>query len=118
MCEINQKLKPAPTTLPRRGINWSSFFLVKFAPASSAVLRAVVIARALAPNPIVVLADEPTANLDTVNSAQAMDIMKKLNEETGTAFVFATHDLQVMSYANRVIKMLDGRLVNNSHATS
>ena len=73
----------------------------------------VAIARALATNPIVVLADEPTANLDTANSAQAMDIMKKLNEETGTAFVFATHDPQVMSYANRVIRMQDGRLVNN-----
>lgn len=72
----------------------------------------VAIARALAPNPLVILADEPTANLDTTNSAQAMDIMKKLNEETGTAFVFATHDLQVMGYANRIIRMQDGRVVS------
>ncbi|MCA9926255.1 MAG: ABC transporter ATP-binding protein, partial [Anaerolineales bacterium] len=73
----------------------------------------VAIARALAPNPIVVLADEPTANLDTANGEQAMDIMQKLNEETGTAFVFATHDPRVMAYANRVLKMRDGRLVDN-----
>jgi putative ABC transport system ATP-binding protein len=78
----------------------------------------VAIARALAPNPIVVLADEPTANLDTANGTQAMDIMKKLNEETGTAFVFATHDPQVMSYASRVLKMQDGRLVDNGNGTS
>ena len=77
----------------------------------------VAIARALAPNPIVVLADEPTANLDTENGTQAMDIMKKLNEETGTAFVFATHDPRVMSYATRILKMQDGRLVNNGNGT-
>lgn len=75
----------------------------------------VAIARALAPNPIVVLADEPTANLDTANGTQAMDIMKKLNEETGTAFVFATHDPHVMSYATRVLKMQDGRLIDNGN---
>ncbi len=71
----------------------------------------VAIARALAPNPIVVLADEPTANLDTANGTMAMNIMKKLNEETGTAFVFATHDPQVMAYAGRVIRMQDGRII-------
>ena len=75
----------------------------------------VAIARALAPNPVVVLADEPTANLDTANGEQAMDIMQKLNEETGTAFVFATHDPRVMAYANRVLKMRDGRLVDNGN---
>ncbi len=74
----------------------------------------VAIARALAPNHIVILADEPTANLDTENGQQAMDIMKKLNEETGTAFVFATHDPRVVSYARRVIKMQDGKLVNGT----
>ena len=75
----------------------------------------VAIARALAPNPIVVLADEPTANLDTENGTQAMDIMKKLNQETGTAFVFATHDPRVMAYASRVLKMQDGRLIDDGN---
>lgn len=75
----------------------------------------VAIARALAPNPIVVLADEPTANLDTENGTQAMDIMKKLNEETGTAFIFATHDPRVMAYASRVVKMQDGRILDNGN---
>jgi len=73
----------------------------------------VAIARALAPDPLLVLADEPTANLDTENGRQAMEIMQKLNEETGTAFVFATHDTRVISYARRVIEMQDGKIINN-----
>ena len=73
----------------------------------------VAIARALATGPAVVLADEPTANLDTANGEQAMDIMQKLNEETGTAFIFATHDPRVMSYATRTIQMVDGKIVDH-----
>ncbi|MGB7115575.1 MAG: ABC transporter ATP-binding protein [Anaerolineales bacterium] len=73
----------------------------------------VAIARALASEPLLVLADEPTANLDTANGAQAMDIMQRLNQETGTAFIFATHDPRVMSYARRVIELQDGRIVDN-----
>ncbi|MBE2238735.1 MAG: ABC transporter ATP-binding protein [Caldilineaceae bacterium] len=73
----------------------------------------VAIARALAPRPLMVLADEPTANLDTANGEQAMEIMKRLNEQTGTAFIFATHDPRVMSFARRTVKMLDGRIVED-----
>jgi putative ABC transport system ATP-binding protein len=73
----------------------------------------VAIARALASGPLLVLADEPTANLDTANGAQAMEIMQRLNQETGTAFIFATHDPRVMSYAQRVIELQDGRVINN-----
>jgi len=73
----------------------------------------VAIARALASDPLLVLADEPTANLDTANGAQAMEIMQRLNQETGTAFIFATHDPRVMSYAQRVIELQDGRVISN-----
>jgi len=78
----------------------------------------VAIARALAPQPLLVLADEPTANLDTENGAQAMEIMQRLNQETGTAFVFATHDPRVVSYARRVVKLQDGRIIDNGVQTS
>ncbi|MFN2194877.1 MAG: ABC transporter ATP-binding protein [Anaerolineales bacterium] len=74
----------------------------------------VAIARALSTNPLLVLADEPTANLDTANGTQALEIMQRLNEETGTAFIFATHDPRVVPYAQRVIKMRDGRLENGA----
>lgn len=77
----------------------------------------VAIARALASEPLLVLADEPTANLDTANGAQAMEIMQRLNQETGTAFIFATHDPRVMSYARRVIELQDGRVSSNGEPT-
>ena len=73
----------------------------------------VAIARALATRPLLVLADEPTANLDTANGEQVMEIMKRLNEETGTAFVFATHDPRVVAYAQRVVNLRDGKIESN-----
>ena len=73
----------------------------------------VAIARALAPKPALILADEPTANLDTENGKQVMQIMEKLNKETGVTFVFATHDPRVIQYAHRVITLRDGLIVEN-----
>lgn len=74
----------------------------------------VAVARALSIHPSLVLADEPTANLDTENGEQVMEIMKKLNEETGTTFVFATHDPRVIKYARRVVTLLDGVIEKES----
>jgi putative ABC transport system ATP-binding protein len=74
----------------------------------------VAVARALSIRPSVVLADEPTANLDTENGKQVMDIMAKLNKETGTTFVFATHDPRVIKYATRVVTLRDGLIVANN----
>ena len=73
----------------------------------------VAIARALAPRPLLVLADEPTANLDSANGEQAMQIMHRLNQQTGTAFIFATHDPRVMKFARRVVELRDGRVAAN-----
>jgi putative ABC transport system ATP-binding protein len=74
----------------------------------------VAIARALATHPVLVLADEPTANLDTDNGNQVMEIMQRLNAETGTTFVFATHDPRVIPFARRVVELRDGRVTENS----
>ena len=71
----------------------------------------VAIARALATKPALILADEPTANLDTVNGEQVMEIMTRLNQETGVTFVFATHDPRVIKYARRVVTLRDGLIV-------
>jgi putative ABC transport system ATP-binding protein len=71
----------------------------------------VAVARALASRPVLVLADEPTANLDTENGKQVMEIMQRLNQETGVTFVFATHDPRVIAFARRVVELRDGRVV-------
>jgi putative ABC transport system ATP-binding protein len=77
----------------------------------------VAIARALATQPVLILADEPTANLDTENGRQVMEIMQRLNAETGTTFVFATHDPRVIPFARRVVELRDGRVTENSRHT-
>lgn len=74
----------------------------------------VAVARALATNPKLILADEPTANLDSENGKQVMDIMQRLNKETGVTFVFATHDARVISYAQRVVTLEDGLITKDS----
>ncbi|MBN2548933.1 MAG: ABC transporter ATP-binding protein [Anaerolineales bacterium] len=73
----------------------------------------VAIARALATNPSMILADEPTANLDTANGQQVMEIMTRLNQETGVTFIFATHDPRVIKYARRAITLRDGLVAEN-----
>ena len=74
----------------------------------------VAAARALSTNPSMILADEPTANLDTANGQQVMGIMANLNKETGVTFVFATHDPRVFKFAKRVITLRDGQIVENN----
>jgi len=74
----------------------------------------VAIARALATKPALILADEPTANLDTANGQQVMEIMARINRETGVTFVFATHDPRVIKYARRVVTLRDGLIVENN----
>jgi len=73
----------------------------------------VAIARALSTRPVLVLADEPTANLDTENGKQIMEIMVRLNQETGTTFIFATHDPRVIAFARRTVELRDGRVTEN-----
>jgi len=73
----------------------------------------VAVARALSTSPKMILADEPTANLDTENGEQVMEIMKKLNKETATTFIFATHDPRVIKYAARVVTLEDGLVVKD-----
>ena len=71
------------------------------------------IARAIVHNPSIVLADEPTANLDSENSYHIMEIMKKLNNEYKTSFVFSTHDEKIMSYLKRIIYLEDGKIIKD-----
>lgn len=70
----------------------------------------VSIARALVKNPRVILADEPTANLDSKTGREIIDLMKELNEREGTTFLFSTHDPMVMNHAQRLITITDGKI--------
>ena len=71
----------------------------------------VAVARALVTKPKIVLADEPTANLDSATGEAIIDLMKHMNEADGTTFIFSTHDAKVMHHADRVINLVDGQVV-------
>ncbi|MCB9222976.1 MAG: ABC transporter ATP-binding protein [Crocinitomicaceae bacterium] len=73
----------------------------------------VAVARALAPKPQFILADEPTANLDSVSTSNLLDIMARLNKEEGITFIFSTHDQRVIDRASRVITMEDGKIISD-----
>ncbi len=70
----------------------------------------VAIARAIVADPVIVLADEPTANLDSKNGAELLDLMKEINEIEKTTFIFSTHDPMVMERAHRIVTIKDGRI--------
>jgi putative ABC transport system ATP-binding protein len=70
----------------------------------------VAIARALVKRPALILADEPTANLDSATGQEILEIMMKLNRDEGTTFIFSTHDKMVMDFARRVIHIRDGQI--------
>jgi putative ABC transport system ATP-binding protein len=71
----------------------------------------VAIARALVTDPLIILADEPTANLDSATGQSILDLMRSLNRTRGTTFIFSTHDHKVMRYANAVVRLADGLII-------
>ncbi len=86
----------------------------KPAELSGGQRQRVAIARALVTNPDIVLADEPTANLDSETGASILKLMRKLNEIENTTFIFSTHDPDVIGYAKRIVKMRDGKIIEDS----
>jgi len=77
----------------------------------------VAVARALVTNPRIVLADEPTANLDSATGERIIDLMKAINKTHRTTFIFSTHDPQVMRHASRIIRLKDGRITPPADAS-
>jgi putative ABC transport system ATP-binding protein len=75
----------------------------------------VAVARAIASEPRVVLADEPTANLDSETAGRLLDLMQQLNRERGITFLFSTHDPLVIDKARRTIRLRDGRIISDDH---
>ncbi len=95
LLEIDTKLKSLPSTL------------------SGGQQQRVAVARAVAAKPKIILADEPTANLDSKNSKALMDMMRSLNEKEGISIVFASHDTYVLESVNRIIKLNDGMIIES-----
>jgi len=95
MLEIDNKLKSLPNAL------------------SGGQQQRVAVARAVASKPKIILADEPTANLDSKNSEKLMDMMRQLNEKEGVSILFASHDELILESVRRVIKMNDGMIIDD-----
>ena len=77
----------------------------------------VAVARAVVAEPSIVLADEPTANLDTATSHELIDLMRRLNQERGATFLFATHDSRLLDRVNRLVRLVDGLITGDEHLT-
>jgi len=88
----------------------------KSAELSGGQRQRVAIARALVTKPVIVLADEPTANLDSETGKRIIELMKTINATEGTTFIFSTHDAHIMKQARRVVNILDGRIVSSDAA--
>jgi len=80
---------------------------------SGGQMQRVAIARALVTNPKIVFADEPTANLDSKTAHKIIDLMKRIQKEHNTTFVFATHDEKIVTNVDRLITLEDGRIIND-----
>jgi putative ABC transport system ATP-binding protein len=78
----------------------------------------VAVARAIVHRPSLVLADEPTANLDTRNATQLIDLMRDLNRTLGLTFIFSTHDQRLLEHTPRIVRLTDGRILGDTHSTS
>lgn len=78
----------------------------------------VAVARALAADPDIILADEPTANLDSASGQALIDVMRRLNDERGVTFVFSTHDPRLLGSVTRIVRLEDGRVVDEERAST
>ncbi|MDD5729691.1 MAG: ABC transporter ATP-binding protein [Candidatus Omnitrophica bacterium] len=110
---LNKKISGNKRGLARQALD--SVGLLKYADhrpleLSGGQQQRVSIARAIVGQPLLVLADEPTANLDHATGEEIIALMKKINQERKTTFIFSTHDQKIMDKANRIIRLFDGEV--------
>jgi putative ABC transport system ATP-binding protein len=111
----SERRKQAREVLERLGL--SEFADRRPNELSGGQQQRVAVARAVASKPKLVLADEPTANLDGENAEVLLNMMRELNEEHGITFLFSTHDPRVVAYARRVVTLVDGRVSSDEAKT-
>ena len=95
-------------------VGLKEFTVHRPAELSGGQRQRVAIARALVTNPDIVLADEPTANLDSVTGASILELMAEMNKVEKTTFVFSTHDANVLKYAKKIVKIKDGKIADQN----
>lgn len=110
MLGISEKEKKERVLKMLAEVGLSNFVKHRPDELSGGQRQRVAIARALVTNPKMVLADEPTANLDSATGEEILSIMKKLNAEHQTTFIFSTHDSKIMKYAKKIYNISDGRI--------
>ena len=107
-----QRRKRAETILDDVGL--SGKYDRRPAELSGGQQQRVAVARAIVSNPSIVLADEPTANLDSTSGKSLLEMMKQMNEHKNVTFIFSTHDQMVMNYARRLIHIRDGKIADDT----
>ncbi|MNK12587.1 ABC transporter ATP-binding protein YxdL [compost metagenome] len=115
---VNKRLRDERVKQLFRQIEMDDKMDARPAQLSGGQQQRVAVARALSSKPQFVLADEPTANLDSKSAANLLDIMAKLNKEEDMTFLFSTHDQRVIDRARRVITLVDGRIISDTAAVS
>lgn len=108
---VNERKKRATAILDEVGLE--GIYHRRPAELSGGQQQRVAVARAIVSNPSIVLADEPTANLDSVSGKGLLEIMKQMNEQKNVTFIFSTHDSMVMEYARRIVYLRDGRIAQD-----
>ncbi len=106
----SERLKRARAILDEVGLD--GLYGRRPAELSGGQQQRVAVARAIVSNPSIVLADEPTANLDSKTGDQLLAMMKEMNARRQVTFIFSTHDRMVMDYANRLVRIKDGKLTS------
>ncbi|MEZ4687298.1 MAG: ABC transporter ATP-binding protein [Bacteroidia bacterium] len=109
----DKKKREARTTELLQAVGLGKIMHKRPTQMSGGQQQRVAVARALAPHPTFVLADEPTANLDSHSTANLLDIMAELNKKEGVTFLFSTHDQRVIDRARRVVTLEDGQIVED-----
>jgi putative ABC transport system ATP-binding protein len=110
---INSKEIKERTTQVLRDVGLEGMAKRRPKEMSGGQQQRVAIARALVKKPALILADEPTANLDSTIGREILELMLKLNKSEGTTFIFSTHDQMVMDYARRLVRIRDGQIEND-----
>ncbi len=113
--KVESKERKRLVTQAVEGVGLTDKLESRPAQLSGGECQRTAIARAIVHEPVLILADEPTANLDVENSHQIMKIMVRLNKELETSFIFATHDEKIMAYLRRIIHLEDGQIVKDEH---